>query len=39
MAWVEYRKPGRFLTNESTMRKLDQYLEQEFLEKISEYYD
>ncbi len=39
MAWVEYRKPGRLLTNESTMRKLDQYLEQEFLEKISVYYD
>ena len=39
MAWVEYREPGRLLTNESTMRKLDQYLERGFLEKIADYYD
>lgn len=34
MAWVEYRMPGRTLTNESTARKLDQYLGEEFLKKI-----
>ena len=39
MAWVEYREPGRLLTNESTLRKLDQYLEREFLQKIAVYYD
>ena len=39
MAWVEYREPGRLLTNESTLRKLDQYLEKEFLQKIAVYYD
>ena len=35
----EYREPGRLLTNESTLRKLDQYLEREFLQKIAVYYD
>lgn len=34
MAWVEYRTPGRTLTNESTARKLDQYLDEEFLNRI-----
>jgi aminoglycoside phosphotransferase (APT) family kinase protein len=39
MAWVEYREPGRLLTNESTMRKLDQYLDPEFLRYIAGYYE
>lgn len=34
MAWVEYRQPGRELVNESTARKLGQYLEPEFLDGI-----
>ena len=34
MAWVEYRKPGRTLINESTMIKLDQYLDHSFLGRI-----
>lgn len=34
MAWVEYREPGRLLTNESTRKKLDQYLDPGFLENI-----
>ena len=34
MAWVEYRQPGRTLVNESTMLKLDQYLDHSFLERI-----
>ncbi len=37
MAWVEYRDPERELVNESTRRKLDQYLEPAFLERIREY--
>lgn len=38
MAWVEYRKPGRTLRNESTARKLDQYLDTAFLENIRRRY-
>ena len=34
MAWVEYQEPGRQLTNESTRRKLDQYIDPGFLEYI-----
>ncbi len=34
MAWVEYRRPERTLVNESTRRKLDQYLAEEFLQRI-----
>lgn len=36
MAWVEYREPGRQITNESTRRKLDQYIEPEFLSRIED---
>lgn len=34
MAWVEYQTPGRKLVNESTRKKLEQYLEPAFLETI-----
>ncbi|MBS6516913.1 MAG: aminoglycoside phosphotransferase family protein [Clostridium sp.] len=34
MAWVQYRKPGRELVNESTRKKLDQYLDAGFLAQI-----
>lgn len=34
MAWVEYKDPERELVNESTRRKLDQYLAPAFLERI-----
>ena len=36
MAWVEYRQPGRDITNESTARKLEQYINPEFLDRIEE---
>ncbi len=34
MAWVEYQEPGRAIRNESTWKKLNQYLEQSFLDMI-----
>lgn len=34
MAWVQYRQPGRELVNESTRKKLDQYLDAGFLAGI-----
>lgn len=34
MAWVQYRQPGRTLVNESTRKKLDQYLDAGFLDRI-----
>lgn len=34
MAWVQYREPGRTLVNESTRKKLDQYLDAGFLDRI-----
>lgn len=34
MAWIQYRQPGRELVNESTRKKLDQYLDAGFLERI-----
>lgn len=36
MAWAEYQDPSRPITNESTRKKLDQYLEPGFLEYIGE---
>lgn len=36
MAWIEYNEPGRELTNESTRRKLDQYIEKSFLDYIEQ---
>lgn len=37
MAWVEYQSPERGLTNESTRKKLNRYLEDAFLERIELY--
>lgn len=37
MAWVEYRSPERALANESTRKKLDQYLEDRFLDLLESY--
>lgn len=37
MAWVEYQQPGRQLVNESTWRKLEEYLNASFLEKIGKF--
>ena len=34
MAWVDYQRPGRLITNESTRIKLDQYLSDRFLSDI-----
>ena len=36
MAWVEYRQPGRDITNESTAQKLEKYSDPEFLDRIEE---
>lgn len=38
MAWVEYQQPRRALRNESTARKLEQYLDTAFLERIRRRY-
>ena len=37
MAWVEYQQPGRELVNESTWRKLEAYLTDEFLGKMKRF--
>lgn len=37
MAWVEYQQPGRKLVNESTWRKLEAYLTDEFLGKMKRF--
>lgn len=34
MAWVEYQQPDKLIFNESTFRKLDAYLEWEFLDNL-----
>lgn len=37
MAWVEYRQPDKAIFNETTFRKLEQYLSDEFLDRIEAY--
>lgn len=37
MAWVEYQKPGKAIVNPSTQKKLEEYLKEEFLEKIRQF--
>lgn len=39
MAWVQYQAPDKLIFNESTFRKLEQYLEERFLDKIGAYLD
>lgn len=34
MAWVEYHSPGRAIMNPSTAKKLEMYIEDEFLDRI-----
>ena len=34
MAWIEYRDPGKAIANESTRKKLDDYLSDSFLRDI-----
>jgi len=34
MAWVQYQNPDKLIVNESTSRKLEAYLDMEFLENI-----
>lgn len=36
MAWVEYRDPNKEVFNESTFKKLDEYLSDDFLEMVRE---
>lgn len=38
MAWVEYQDPNRLIQNEDTRRKLEQYLQYEFLDTIYQKY-
>lgn len=38
MAWVEYQQPDKLILNEFTRKKLDAYLEQEFLDLIEKQY-
>lgn len=37
MAWVQYQAPDKLIFNETTFRKLEQYLEESFLDKIRAY--
>ncbi len=37
MAWIEYHEPGKEIMNESTAKKLDEYLSWEFLDQIYEF--
>lgn len=34
MAWVEYRQPGKLLFNQSTFKKLEEYLNEGFLDEM-----
>ncbi|WP_145964163.1 hypothetical protein [Extibacter muris] len=34
---VEYQKPGKAIVNPSTQKKLEEYLKEEFLEKIRQF--
>lgn len=36
MAWVEYQQPDRALKNESTWKKLNDYLEQSFIDMVEQ---
>ena len=38
MAWVQYQEPGRLIRNEETFRKIEAYLEDDFLEEIERRY-
>lgn len=38
MAWIQYQEPGKFLYNASTARKLEQYLDIDFLDNIEKEY-
>jgi thiamine kinase-like enzyme len=38
MAWVEYKDPNKLIKNESTEKKLDEYLSDEFLDMIEKRY-
>ena len=37
MAWVQYQAPDKLIFNESTLHKLEQYLEESFLDRIETY--
>lgn len=39
MAWIEYQQPEKEIFNMSTFQKLEQYLDMEFLNKISKFID
>lgn len=38
MAWVEYQESGRLIRNEETFKKMEDYLNQDFLDMIEERY-
>lgn len=38
MAWVQYQEPGKLIRNEDTFRKIESYLNQDFLDMIEQRY-
>ena len=38
MAWVQYQEPGKLIRNEDTFKKIESYLEQDFLDMIEQRY-
>ena len=38
MAWVQYQDPNKAIFNESTFRKLEAYLSEEFLQRMEKDY-
>ena len=38
MAWVQYKDPNKLIRNESTEKKLEAYLSNEFLDMIENRY-
>ena len=39
MAWIQYKQPNKLIFNESTFRKLEEYLSWEFLEMIEQQFE
>lgn len=39
MAWVQYQEPDKLIFNASTFQKLEQYLNEQFLDRIASYLD
>lgn len=39
MAWIQYKQPDKLIFNESTFRKLEEYLSWDFLEMIEQQFE